>query len=300
MAVPDYLEDVVKDYATQATASFQAPLAPETFTGRQFIAGEDPLQTQAIGMATQGVGSYAPFLTAAQAAQAASANQVGQAVQTAGGLGALTGSQAYQPFMSPYQSQVIDETLRQFDIERSGGRQAIQDSAVASGNFGGGREGAMLGQYDSDSLANRAGIRAGLLQQNLMQAQQQAQQAFQNQRAMGQDQLGLANAYRQQGVDQMGLSNFARTGMGQDISALGSLGALRSGLEQSRLSADQQQQRAMAMEPYGRLTQYGNILGTLSGGVAGQQYAEPQPVSPFQSALSTALGIGGLYGKIFD
>ena len=300
MAVPDYLEDVVKDYATQATAAFQAPLAPETFTGRQFIAGEDPLQTQAIGMATQGVGSYAPFLTAAQAAQAASANQVGQAVQTAGGLGALTGSQAYQPFMSPYQSQVIDETLRQFDLERGAGRQAIQDSAVASGNFGGGREGAMLGQYDSDSLANRAGIRAGLLQQNLMQAQQQAQQAFQNQRAMGADQLGLAGAYRQQGVDQMGLSNFARTGMGQDISALGSLGALRSGLEQSRLSADQQQQRAMAMEPYGRLTQYGNVLTGLAGGVAGQQYAEPQPVSPFQSALSTALGIGGLYGKIFD
>ncbi len=88
MAVADYLEDVVKDYTTQATAAFQAPLAPETFTGRQFIAGEDPLQTQAIGMATQGVGSYAPFLTAAQAAQAASANQVGQAVQTAGGLGA--------------------------------------------------------------------------------------------------------------------------------------------------------------------------------------------------------------------
>jgi hypothetical protein len=97
----------------------------------------------------------------------------------------------------------------------------------------------------------------------------------------------------------MGLSNFARTGMGQDISALGSLGALRSGLEQSRLSADQQQQRAMAQEPYGRLTQYGNILSQFGGGV-GQQYVEPQPVSPFQSALSTALGIGGLYGKIFD
>jgi hypothetical protein len=299
MAVPDYLEDVVKDYATQATAAFQAPLAPETFTGRQFVAGEDPLQTQAIGLATQGVGSYAPFLTAAQAAQAASANQVGGAVQTAGGLGALTGPGAGQPFMSPYQTQVIDETLREFDRSRIGDRRAIQDAAVASGNFGGGREGAMLGQYDADTLAGRAGIRANLLQQNFMQAQQAAQQAFQNQRAIGQDQLGLAGAYRQQGIDQMGLSNFARTGMGQDISALGSLGALRGGLEQARLSADQQQQRAMATEPFGRLTQYGNILSQFGGGV-GQQYAEPQPVNPFQSALSTALGIGGLYGKIFD
>ena len=61
------------------------------------------------------------------------------------------------------------------------GQQSIKDAAVASGNFGGGREGAMLGQYNADTLANRAGIRAGLLQQGLGQAQQQAQQAFQNQ-----------------------------------------------------------------------------------------------------------------------
>ena len=299
MAVPDYLEDVVKDYTTQATAAFQAPLQTDKFTGRQFVAGEDPLQTQAIGLATQGVGSYAPFLTAAQAAQAASANQVGGAVQTAGGLGALTGAQAYQPFMSPYQTQVIDETLRQFDQSRIGDRRSIQDAAVSSGNFGGGREGAMLGQYDAESLAGRAGIRAGLLQQNFMQAQNAAQQAFQNQRAIGQDQLGLANAYTQQGANQMGLSNFARQGMGQDISALGSLGALRGGMTQAQLSADQQQLRTAAMEPYGRLTQYGNILSQFGGGV-GQQYQDSPQTDPFQSALSTALGIGGLYGKIFD
>jgi hypothetical protein len=52
MAVPDYLEDVVKDYATQATAAFQAPINTGAFTGRQFVAGEDPLQTQAIGLST--------------------------------------------------------------------------------------------------------------------------------------------------------------------------------------------------------------------------------------------------------
>ena len=98
---------------------------------------------------------------------------------------------------------------------------------------------------------------------------------------------------------QFGLSNFGRTGMGQDVSALGSLGAIRQGLSQAQLTAQQQADQASAYEPYGRMSQYGNTLTGLLGGVAGSQYAEPQAASPFQSALSTALGIGGLYGKIF-
>ena len=87
--------------------------------------------------------------------------------------------------------------------------------------------------------------------------------------------------------------------MGQDVSALGSLGALRQGQQQAFLSADQQQARTGAYEPYGRLSQYGSSLTGLLGGVAGQQYQDQGSASPFQSALSTALGIGGLYGKIF-
>ena len=38
-------------------------------TGRQFVAGQDPMQTQAAALATQGVGSYSPYLQAAQTAQ---------------------------------------------------------------------------------------------------------------------------------------------------------------------------------------------------------------------------------------
>ena len=286
MAQPaEYLQDVIKDYAGQATAAFQPEIDTTTFTGRQFVAGEDPLQTQAISMAQQGVGSYAPFLTAAQQAQQ-------QAAGTVGGLSSLTGPQAYQPFMSPYQTQVIDETLRQYDQSRIGDRRSIQDAAVASGNFGGGREGAMLGQYDAESLAGRAGIRAGLLQQGFQNAQQAAANAF----TQGGQLAGLQQGL---GAQQLGLSDFQRTGMGQDVSALGSLGALRQGQAQALLSADQQQLQTQAQEPYGRLTQYGNILTGLAGGYGGQQYQAPAAPSPFQSALTSALGIGGLYGKIF-
>ena len=87
--------------------------------------------------------------------------------------------------------------------------------------------------------------------------------------------------------------------MGQDVSALGSLGALRQGQQQALLGADQQAEQTAAYEPYGRLSQYGNTLTGLAGGVSGQQYAEPAAPSPFSTALSTALGVGGLYGKIF-
>ena len=285
MSVQDYLEPAVKDFADQAKATYSAELDPQTFMGKQYVAGEDPLQTQAINIAQQGVGSYQPFLTAAQQAQQ-------QAAGTVGGLSALTGPTAYQSFMSPYQQQVIDTTLAEYDRQGIAGEQAIKDAAYSSGNFGGGREGAQLGQYQSDRLADRAALQAQLLQGGFTQANQLANQAFGQGAQLAGLQSGLAN-------QQFGLSNFARQNMGQDISALGSLGAIRQGLSQAQLTADQQAAQTAAYEPYGRLSQYGNALTGIAGGVAGPQYAEPAPASPFSTALSTALGVGGLYGKIF-
>ena len=297
MSIAEFLEPAIKDYATQAKATYSAPIDTSQFTGRQFVAGEDPLQSQAISMAQQGVGSYAPFLQAAQVAQQQGAGALGQSAQTIGGLSALTGPQAYQPFMSPYQSQVIDTALAEYDRQGSAGEQAIKDQAVASGNFGGGREGAQLGQYQSDRLADRAALQASLLQQGFNQAGQAAQQNFANQGAISTAQQGLAGAYGNQMNQQFGLSDFGRQSMGQDISSLGTLGAMRQGLSQAQLQADQQAVRTGAYEPYGRLSQYGGTLAPFFGGVAGQQYSDQGPTSPFSTALSTALGIGGLFAK---
>ena len=63
MSIPSYLENTVKDYADQAKAAYSAPINTDVFTGSKFVAGEDPLQTQAINMARQGVGSYAVSYT---------------------------------------------------------------------------------------------------------------------------------------------------------------------------------------------------------------------------------------------
>ena len=290
MALPSYLEDSGKHLATQMKATYSTPLQTGAFTPQ--VAAQDPMQTQAIGMATAGIDSYKPYLTAAQAA-------MGQAGTAVGGLGALTGPGAgtgagsISSFMSPYQGQVIDETLRQYDLSRGQGQQAIQDAAVASGNFGGGREGAMLGQYNADTLANRAGIRAGLLQQGFTGAQNARQQAFQNQQAMQGAYTGLAG-------QQMGLSNFERAGMGQDIAAMGQMGAGQQAFEQAKLNRDAQAAQTQAYEPYGRLNQYASGITGLAGGMAGPQYAQQGQADPWGSALSTAMGLGGLYGKIFN
>jgi len=412
MAISDFIEPAVKDYATQATAAYSAPIDTSKFTGRQFVAGQDPMQTQAAALATQGVGSYSPYLQAAQTAQTQGAGALGQSATSIGGIGAnigqagttlggvgtnigqadtslanaqsaygglgsfqtaggnaataagniasgasgMTGANAYQPFMSPYQQQVIDATLTEFDRSRGQGQQQIRDAAVGSGNFGGGREGAMLGQYNADSLADRSALNAQMLNQGFGQANQFAQQNFQNQgdlfgmqqgiggmqsnlfnqqaqmgqgqqslaqsqlgqgaarQSLAQSQLGqgdalarqaaaqqgLAGSYGNQMNQQFGLSDFNRQGMGQDINALGSLGALNQGYNQANLSADQQAAQTGAYEPYGRLSQYGNALTGLAGGVAGQQYQDQGQSNPFQTALGTSMGLAGLYGKMFN
>ena len=285
--LPGYLEDTAKDYAKQATATYGVPIDTSKFTGQQFVAGEDPLQTQAITAATAGVGSYTPYLQAAEA-------QVGAAGTTAGGLGALTGPTAYQPFMSPYQQDVIDASLGEFDFQAGRQQQAIKDASLGvPGAFGGGREGVQMGEYQSSSDRNRAMLQAGLLQQGFGQAQMGAQQAFANQQAIAAGQLGL-------GREQMNLSNFQRAGLGADVGALGQLGSLRQAQTQAGLTAQQQAAQTAAYEPYGRLSQYGQGITGLTGGVAAAQYAQPQQASPMSSALSTALGVGGLYQKIFN
>jgi len=289
MALPDYLQDTGKDLARQMTATYSAPLDTSTFMGSQFVAGQDPAQQTAYNLATQGVGSYQPYLTDAKAAAT-------QAAGTIGGLGALTGpmtGQQLTDYTSPYQGAVLDETLRQYDLSRQGGMQDIKDAAVGTGNFGGGREGAMLGQYQADTLANRAGIRAGLLQQGYQGALGQRQQNLMNQAAIAKQQLGV-------GQTQLGLSDFARQGMGADIQALGSLGASQQGYQQALLNAQQQQLQSQAYEPYGRLGQYASGITGLAGGMGAPQYQDAPASNPWQTALSTAMGLGGLYGKIFQ
>jgi hypothetical protein len=293
MALPDYLQEAGKDFAKQLTAQTAVPIDTTKFTGRQFVAGEDPLQSQAIGLATSGIGSYQPFLQSAQQA-------ITQAGQDVGGLQQFMGSGMPTPqgvtpgsiadFQSPYQQAVIDESLRQFEDSRKAGLQQIADRAAQFGAFGGGRQGALEGQFMADTALGRAGLEAQLRAQGFADAAARRQTAFGQQQQLAAQRAGLAG-------QQFGLSNFQRQNLAGDVANLGQLGAFRQGLEQSQLTADQQAAQTAAFEPFTRLDRFGAGITGLAGGVGGQQFQAPATPSPFSTALSTALGIGGLFGK---
>ena len=249
------LQKAVGDFKTQDLSKVMGP---------QFIAGPGALTTQAEGLAS-GLGGFQPFLTAAQG---------------------LTGPTSYQAYMSPFQQDVIDTTLAEFDRQTQAGLPSLSAQAIGAGAFGGGRQGVAEAEYLTGQARNRAALQAQLLGQGFNQAQTAAQQAFQQQGTLG--------------AGQMGLSNFQRTGLGADVGALGQLGSLRQGITGAQLQADQQAAQTAAYEPYGRLSQYGTGITGLAGGMAPMQYQAPQAQSPWASALSTALGIGGLYGQIYN
>jgi hypothetical protein len=285
-----FVEDIGKDLAKQAVALTGVPVvtggigslsqqtgetaegfkarqdAARAFTTRQQnlaglapqVAGQDVLQQQAQTLATQGVGSYQPFLQGAQAA---------------------TGPQAYQQFMSPYQSQVMDASLAEFDRNAQIQQQGLRDQAVKSGAFGGGREGVVQSEYMRGSDMNRAQLQANLLQQGFGQAQQAAQQQFQNQ-------MGLASALP-------GLQS-------GDISTLGSLGALNQAQTQAGLDAQREATRMATYQPQEQLQNYGNLVTGIMGGMAGSGTQTSQVPDPtfLQTALGAAATGAGIYGAL--
>ena len=78
----------------------------------------------------------------------------------AAGLGSLVGPQAYQQFMSPYQQEVIDTTLSEFDRQQAIQQTGLRDAAIQSGAFGGARQGIQAAEAARGSEMNRAGLQA--------------------------------------------------------------------------------------------------------------------------------------------
>jgi len=194
---------------------------------------------------------------------------------------AYSGPQAYQQFMSPYQQQVINTTLTEFDRKRQQMLNQQQAQAVAGGAFGGAREGVQRAEFGAQSLQDRAALQAQLLQQGYGQAQQAAAQAFQQQQGLATLQPQLAQQQTQQ---------------------LGTLGGQLGAYRQAVLDAQAQAARDAAFEPYTRYGLVGQQLTGLVGGFPTQVQTfqqQQQPTSPFQSFLGTVAGIGGLAGKIF-
>ena len=255
-----FIEARGKTYADQLTKQVGKPIDTSKFAPQ--VAGQDALQTQAATLAASGVGSYQPFLTSAQ-----------QALTTAEGL---TGSQAYKQFMSPYQQDVIDATLQDFDRQAAMQRQNIGQRAYQSGAFGGGRQGVAEAEYDAASDRNRSSILSGLLQTGFGQAQSAADRAFTQQGS-------LASA-------QQGLGQFLPSAQRADIQTLGAVGGIQQSQAQAALDAQQQAAQTAAYEPFQRLNVFGQGVTGLMGGM--QSFGDVIKTQPSPSPLQSALGIG--------
>ena len=255
-APAEFIEAAAKPYLqelTSAVGGYKGADLSKVF-GSQFVAGQDPLQQRAQQLATQGIGGYQPYLTAAQAA---------------------TGPTGYQSYMSPYQQDVIDATLGEYDIQAQRGLGSIADQAIASGAFGGGREGVQRAEYMSNSDRNRAALQSGLLQQGFSQANQLAQQDYLNQLNLGTSQQAF---------------------LGQDVGALSTLGTGLQGQRQAELSAQQQ----LAQQQLNQPLQAAQTLGSgVMGLISGYPQTTQTTTSPSPTALNTALGAGTTLAGIY-
>jgi hypothetical protein len=255
-----------------------AELAPQ-------VAAQDPLQAAAYQQAvdpTTGLGSFQPFLTKAGTAADAATGLTG--------AGAGTGTGTVADYTSPFQQQVIDTTLSEFDKQRQ-----IQQNQLAArtlgipGAFGGGREGVQRAEFDAASDLNRARLVADLQQRGFQNAAQRRQQDLQNQ-------LGIANL-------QSGLGARAQDFSRAQISGLGTLGAGQQAQAQAILDAQRQAAQLAVQDPRDRLATFGQGIAQITPGAGAIQLSPTAATAPGPSPLAQALGLGlagaDIYGRLF-
>jgi len=249
---------------TTTTITRPAPIIEGSLTA--FLKSIDKLGKGAIPAGGfQGIdpSKYAPTIAAE--------SQLQQDARTAaGGLGSLTGPQAYQPFMSPYQQEVIDTTLSEFDRQQSIADTARRDQAIAAGAYGGGREGVLAAEAARGSQMNRANLQANLLAQGFQQAQAAAAQ-------------DLA----------------ARQGLGQYQQAMGQAGQAQ---QQAVIDAAAAAEREQQFQPFTQLGLIGQQLAQIQPGAFPTQtvgYAPPAaPASPLATALGVGTGVASIGSKL--
>ena len=271
---PEWMEKLRQDYLKQVATLTGQTLAPAEYK----VADLSPEQKQAVTMAQQGLGSYAPYL-----------EQAGRAYGQAGGLYAGTAG-AYDPnsaqaYMNPYQAAVTQRAIEEMNRNAAIQQQGVAAQAVKAGAFGGGRFGvqqAELGRGLADIQSQR------IMQdysQNYSQAQQAAMSAFQNQQARAQaSAAGIAGLGQQ--TANLGQQTSA---LGQgDTSFLYNMGQNLTAQNQKVLDATRLNQQQSAYAPYQQMSYYGDVLNKTPSG----QTSTTQTSAPSPSLFSQAAGLG--------
>ena len=227
--------------------------------------GMGDIQRDTSGMVTgftgkTGIASYQPYLDAIGTPPAASQD--------------LLSTDAYKQFMSPYQKEVIDATMADFDVQAGLGRKQINEQQAGAGAFGGSRAGIQMAQYQGETDRNRAALLAGLRGTGYNQALTQQQQALSNLQGMGTYATGLEQ---------------------QGIAALGTLGAENQMLEQTKLNQLAQAQQQAYQLPMTRLQDVSNLYGSVAGSIPGSPTMPFQP-SPMVTGIGGGLGAANIMG----
>jgi len=232
------------------------------------VAGMSPEQQRALTQGAAGIGAYMPFLQGA-------AGYVGGGVEQ-------FGPQAAQRFMSPYQQQVIDESLRQINRQGDIARQNLQAQAVRSGAFGGSREGIQRAELERALSEQRNQAITGALQQGYTQALGAFEAEKNRQLQAAQAGAGIGSLMQQLGQ--------------QDINFLFNLGQSEQRQRQAELDALRSTQMQQIYQPFQNLAFLSDIYkGAPSTQMMAGTVTQPTP-SPFQQFAGLATGITASLG----
>ena len=180
--------------------------------------------------------------------------------------------------MSPYQQDIIDTTLAEYDVQAQKGLPGLANQAIQAGAFGGGREGVQRAEYQATSDRNRAALQAQLLGQGFGQAQQQAGLDFNRNLNLAQQSPAL---------------------LGQQIGALTTLGGQQQARQQQLLSAQQQLDQRTAFQPLEAAERFGSgVTGLIAGYPGGEKTMTSPSPSALQTGLSTGATLAGIYRLI--
>ncbi len=288
------------DFAKQPTAdiakTLEALLGQQLNVPQQQVAGFSPTQTSAMNLAMQGIGSFQPFLQAAQAAQTAGLGTIGTGAQIA--AGADFGPGAYKPFFDEYQQKVTGEALKEIDRQQQLAENRLAGQAVKAGAFGGSR----FGVAQSELARNAADLKSRRIFEDLSRNFQQAQAAA---RAANQQRLQAGQVFGQLGRATSGIGG-AMAGLGgqlqqqqrQDVNQLLGIGGLQQQQAQRELDVGTANIAAMENAPFQRLSTSAGILQQLLPNLVGQQtiapFAQPNPYAQMAGLVTGASGLAGL------
>lgn len=223
------------------------------------VAPPTALEQTGFGLAGTGVGTGAAALTTGL-------GQLGTAMQapTTAGLA---------PYFNPYESYVTDEINRQAQMRQN----ELSAQAVASGAFGGGREGIASAELDRARLNQIGQLRA--------QGFQTALGGFQRQQQMG---MAGAQMYGQLGQQQQVMNQ-------ADISSVLQAGGIQRQLGQQALDAQRMTGLQRQYEPYQRLEFMKGLMTNLPTGQSAMTATTAPGTNPLAQAAGAGIGAYAAY-----